>query len=282
MMVAGRPQFGKSRALNEIFGKDGIKCKSSTSSGSEANDAISQTFQKDSEKFIEIDTPSLSADVNMDKDTPQTNTAVANLRFVLIYVFNITKQTEVGDKEIIEKLHSAFGRNVWQSSIILLTFCDEYEHLGNENKYKHHLKNVASSLEVLLKNCEADFKCIKTVFEIDLDNNENKDGEITAFPVGYKHTSKLLPGLHPNLKWQDIAFSEIKKKVPKEVRNKWFRYVTSNAPAAAVRTGVVGGAALAAAALLGAPLGPVGIAIGGALVLIVGGGGVMLAKKMAK
>ena len=276
-MVVGRPRFGKSRALNEIFQMDSFK--SSISPGSVTCGVISQVIQKDNEKIIAIDTPGLSAvDLNMDEVIPQMKRAVANVRFVLIYVFAVNKQTEVGDKLMIEKLHSAFGRNVWQSSIILLTFCDEYEHLGNEKKYKDHLKDVASTLEELLKECKADFKCIKTVFEIDIDNNENKDGEITAIPVGYKHTSKLLPGLQPKLKWRDLAFSEIYKKVPKELKSKLSRFVASNAPAVGAGVGVLGGAlgglggAALAGAVLGAPLGPVGIAVGGALGAMVGGG----------
>ena len=276
LMVVGRPRFGKSRALKEIFEMDSFK--SNISPGS-VTCVISQVIQKDNEKLIVIDTPGLSAaDLNMDDVIPQMKRAVANLRLVLIYVFAINKSIEVGDKEMIEKLHSVFGKNVWLSSIILLTFCDEFEHFGNENEYKHYLKEVASSLEDLLKKCKADFKCIKTVFEIDLDNNENKDGEITAIPVGYKRTSKLLPGLQPKLKWQDLAFSEIIKKVPKDVPSKLSSFDTSNAPAVAVGAGM---AALAGAAL-GAPLGPVGIAVGGALGAVVGGGaGGVIAHKMA-
>ena len=279
-MVVGRPRFGKSRALNEIFKMYGFKCESSTSPNSVTRGVISQVIQKGNEKIIVIDAPGLSAiDLNSGEVIPQMERAVTNLRFVLIYVFDVNKQTEVGDEQMIKKLHSVFGKKVWQYSIILLTFCDDYEHLGNENKYKNHLKVVANTLEKLLKDCEANFKCIKTIFEIDLANSQKRDGEITAIPVGYKHITKILAGLQPKQEnWRDLALPEIMKKVPNEVQHKLSSFASSQtttviAGGVGAGAGAVGGviSAAVAGAALGAPLGPVGVAMGGVIGAVVGG-----------
>ena len=271
MVVVGRQRSGKASALNEIFQMDSFK--SSISPGSVTCGVISQVIQKDNERLTVFSTPGLSAaDLNMDEVIPQMKRAVANVRFVLIYVFDVNKLPEIENIEMVENIHSAFGKNVWQSSIILLTFCDECEHL-EENEFKNHLKNVATSLEHLLTECNADFKCIKTVFEIDRDNSHNKYGEITAIPVGYKHISEILTGLQPNLKWQDLALSEIRKKVPKEPQNKFFNFIKSHPKSVSGGAGAGVGAVLGAlVGIAGGPVGPaVGIAVGSFLGGFVGG-----------
>ena len=271
MVVVGRQRSGKASALNEIFEMDSFK--SSISPGSVTYGVISKEIQKDNERLTVFSTPGLSAaDLNMDEVIPQMKRAVANVRFVLIYVFDINKLPEIENKKMVENIHSAFGKNVWQSSIILLTFCDECEHL-EENEFKNHLRNVASSLEDLLRECRADFECIKTVFEIDLDNNENKYGEITAIPVGYKHTSEIRTGLQPNLEWQDLALFEIRKKVPKEPQKKFFNFIKNHPKSVSGGAGAGVGAVLGAlVGMAGGPVGAVaGVAGGSLLGGLVGG-----------
>jgi len=276
-MIVGRPRFGKSRALNEIFQMD--KFVSKMSPGSQTTAVISQVLTKEKEKLIVIDTPGLSAaDLSMNDVVLQMKRAVTGLRYVMIFVFAVDKAIESCDKEMINKIHSAFGNKIWHSSIILLTFCDEYKHLDKENKYKNHLKEVANELENLLKLCGADFKSIKTVFEMDLGNDKNENGEITAIPVGYNcSTSKLLPGILPKHEyWREVAFSEIMKKVPKELQQKITGFANSKSKTVIAGASVGVFAGLGGAALLGAiagsAIGPLGMAVGAALGAMAGGG----------
>ena len=258
IMVAGKPENGKSQALKNLFE---VNFNASPDSGTQ--NVITKIVEKEGKRMIVIDTPGLGAP-DMDRDTSklvqEMKEAVKGLDYVLLYCLSVAPSsslTEV-DKTIIKCLHESLGMEAWKKCVILLTFSDvrlmDYKTVSKVEEFKVFLKNYATRFQELIQSCidEQSFSEkepfeIKTIFEIfsasseelvtekdedkfekvkESEEKKEKGVQIVAIPVGRDILSDpcLLPGiLKEKENWTDAVLLQLMEKVNEEKRAE-FKY----------------------------------------------------------
>ena len=241
IMVAGRARNGKSTALNNIFdlkleAKASARSVTQAVSVTEVKKKFSIKEGKDSvEKEVVlqvIDTPGLGAIDIPKEDIIRDMQKVTNgIDYTLVYCFSVSPANALTetDKAIIENLHLALGKNVWEKCVLLFTFSDHaYAEFDNVMEYKQHIKSHANEFEKLLESLGSEASAVKTIFEkqsLEELDQEEKQNEIVAIPVKKKTTksSDVLPDiLKEGQDWTDVVFIELMKKTSKTRRESFF------------------------------------------------------------
>ena len=279
IMVAGRPRFGKSTALNNIFGLDFVTAARPTSVTQVVSDRHVtkeiHTAQKNGPDLIEkitlrvIDTPGLGAlDIPQERIIKEMTEMVKSDNFTLLYCFNVAQNnciTEM-DISIIRNLHAALGAGIWSKSVILFTFSDfALTAFDYADEYRDYINAHAEQFEKMLKasGC-SNPPNIRTIFQSPLvtDKNENTP-EIVAIPTRrtLKKSDEILPGiLKENEDWTDVVFFELMKKTSKREIGKFFAFKYSNL---VIGMGSASFSVIVATTIGAVVGGPVGAIIGG-------------------
>jgi len=285
IMVAGRPRFGKSTALNNIFGLDFVVEARPTSvtqvvSAKQVNKEIRVSQRNGPDKIEKItlqviDTPGLGAlDIPKEEIVADMKKNVTSNKFTLLYCFSVAQNNIVSetDKAIIKNLHAALGSGIWSKCVILFTFSDyartEFE---NAEEYQEYINGHAEQFEELLKasGCSTPPK-VKTIFQSASagDGKKNKlSSEIIAVPTRktIRNSDIILPGILKNGEdWTDVVFVELMKKTSEHERGKFLAFKYSKVIIEVSSASVV----TALAALVGVA---VGGPVGGMIAALAGG-----------
>lgn len=252
-----------------------------------------------------IDTPGLRvANANRDTEVITKMKSINNNFLLLVLTLVVAPSSSITEdyRHILKNLTSIFEQQIWNWSIILLTFSDDARNAtSSEQQYITYLKGHCTELQETLVSIGVK-KPVKLFFEYA--NTDNFDRErlngIVAMPVGKSGlitTETLFPQQHwtHQFNWTDLAFTEI-SKLSRELETtrteevnqlrsaliqlKYGRVAVSEIAKSGLTLGALGGqlgakpgtlAGGAIAGIMGTTLGPLGTAGGTAVGAAVGG-----------
>ncbi len=219
VLIAGLPRSGKSTGLNNIFNLD---LTAELSAKPLTDKVVTTRTSKNGVTINVTDTPGLmAANANKDKIVMRD---IKNVGVKKTFLFIVTLAVSPSScitqdyRNILKNLTAIFGKEIWNWSLVLLTYTDEIRNeFQDDQYYQEYLQEHCKELHEVLLSINVK-KSVKLFFEyktFDQFKKETLDG-IVCMPVGKPQdfpTQKLFP-LQPwthTYRWPDLALMAIVK-----------------------------------------------------------------------
>ena len=212
-MTVGRSGAGKSTLINTLLQLEGEERANAEYSGkSVTTDAKKYDKKRNGVNVHIIDTPGLAV---VDRSEDKERTTVAQIIAltegkvdVLLFCVAVSPSSKIDDTEVkvISALTKAFGSQIWEKAVLVLTFCNL---IGPRGPFKGELKKIATEyaeqFNVALKKTKVNSISSKSI--MDIEPGSSFDG-IVAVPAGELPTDQLVHSEN----WIASLYLEILKK----------------------------------------------------------------------
>ena len=205
LVTVGKAGVGKSTLVNNLLGLKG----KTAAVGSQVDGAVTTDVDIYEEQVHGmtvrvVDTPGFaSRNVSEDKAMAKLLVRTGGRADILLYCLSLASRYDERDEHIIKKLTVAFGKEIWEHAILVLTFGD-FALKRAEDKYKQ-LKGYTDSFQEML--AKADVKIPVSPILPSQESSAVNVG-IVGIPVGET--------LEAPQYWGQLLLREVIKKCDKE------------------------------------------------------------------